>query len=247
MKEGKKLRRALEPIRDADVQLVRLTSLRDSLVALAETTPLSARCLRQIDKLAAHLRQKRQEGTTGVRILLAARSMRLQRVAAEMETALAPCLSAQSASPAHAAQQLFGGLAAELPALDAANLHAFRKRLKPALYLAQSSAATDPAAARLAAVCKKMQSAVGEWHDWQALALEARRVLPRRRKPEGLRPVLDRQAEAALQRALTRCRRNAARFLKSADACQSALCKKPAAIVSIGDVGGADFGLKLAG
>jgi hypothetical protein len=251
IREGKKLRRALEPIRDADVQLARMTSLRTALIAAAETSPPSARCLRQMDKLAVELKRKRDDGVAGVKTLLAARSKRLRRVAAEMEAALAPGVPARAASPAHAAQQLFSGLCAEVPALDAVNLHAFRKRLKPALYLAQFSAATDPAAARLAFVCKKMQSAAGEWHDWQALALEARRILPHRRKQGDLVPILERQADASLERALTRCRRAAARFLRSAAndgvQIQPSRRKKPVAMASIPDGAGADSEMQLAG
>ena len=124
---------------------------------------------------------------------------------------MAPHRLSETYSTAGAALGLFD-LASQLPHLDAANLHAYRKRLKQALYLAETSAAADPFAAHLAAAFRKIHLAAGEWHDWQALALEAGRFLKRDGKQEGLVSVLQVMEEKALKGLFGLRRRSAARF-----------------------------------
>jgi hypothetical protein len=229
-KEGKKLRKALEPLRDADVYLARLDSLRTTLKGTRDGEPqLSPRCLRQIDKLECRLKRQRDAGTDKLKSILDDRGKCLNRVSTEMETALAPHLLSGEHSTGQAALKIFSGLAGELPDLDSANLHAYRRRLKHALYLAEISAASDPLAARLAAAFRKIHLAAGEWHDWQALALEAARVLPGHGKQDGLVPVLEAMAEKALKRAVGLSRRSAALFLKRAAKVQSSTPRKPVA------------------
>lgn len=59
-KEGKKLRRALQPVRDADVCLARLNGLRETLGEAPGGKPkLSPRCLREMDKLERRLQERR--------------------------------------------------------------------------------------------------------------------------------------------------------------------------------------------
>lgn len=216
-KEGKKLRKALEPLRDADVFLARLDSLRQTLKGTRDGEPqLSPRCLRQIEMLEGRLKRQRQTGTDKLIPLLNSRGKRLNRLTAEMEAALTPQLLPVLHETGQAALKIFSRLAGKLPDLDSANLHAYRKHLKQALYLAEISAASDPMAAHLAAAFRKIHLAAGEWHDWQALALAARRVLPGHGKQDGLTPVLEAMAEKALKRAVGLSRRTAALFLKHA-------------------------------
>ncbi len=227
-KGGKKLRKALEPLRDADVFLARLASLRQSLKGTRDGEPqLSPRCLRHIEKLEALLKRHRQTGIEKLIPVLNSRGKRLNRLSTEMETALAPQLRSAMGSATQAALKIFSELAAELPNLDSANLHAFRKRLKQALYLAEISAASDPQSARLAAAFKKIHLAAGEWHDWQALSLEAARALPGCDKQDGLLPVVNAMAEAALKRALGLTRRAAAGFVKKHGKKRSCPPRKP--------------------
>ncbi len=214
-KKGKKLRQALEPVRNADVFLARLDSFRGLLPGTPDSDPqLSPRCLREIGELEDHLRQQRLAGAEKLMHFLDVSGKRLIRLSKEMETAMAPHRLSETYSTAGAALGVFSQLASELPHLDAANLHAYRKRLKQALYLAETSAAADPFAAHLAAAFRKIHLAAGEWHDWQALALEAGRFLKRDGKQEGLVSVLQVMEEKALKRALGLRRRSAARFLK---------------------------------
>ncbi len=229
-KEGKKLRRALEPIRDADVYLARLDALRDTLGGAPDGKPkVSPRCLREIDKVESLLKKQRQEGADELAAVIGDRKKRLNRHSKELEAALAPRMTSTIRSAAQAALRVFAGLATEIRELDSSNLHAYRKRLKRALYLAELSATADPLAGRLAAAFRGIHSAVGEWHDWQSLALEAGRILPERARQDGLVPVLETLAEEALQKALGVCRGSAQRLLKNVDEIQNPLGRKPVA------------------
>jgi hypothetical protein len=218
-KEGKKLRRALRRVRDADVYLARLDGLRETHGVAAEgEVELSPRCLAELEKLANRLKERREAGIGKLMALLEDRGKRLNRLSREMEAAFAPRLPASATSIAQAALKIFSELTRDLPKLDSANLHEYRKRLKPALYLAQGSAAADALAGQLAAAFRRIHLAAGEWHDWQMLAEEAGRILPGHGKlgkggQDGLLPVLQRMEEGALKRALGHCRRSTTRFL----------------------------------
>jgi CHAD domain-containing protein len=208
-KEAKKLRKALEPVRNADVYLARLESLRVPPAGVPEGgTPLSARCTSEIEKLEERLRRKRLAGIEKLVAVLGEHGKRLNRLSNEIEAAFAPHMSSKDPSTAQAALEIVAELANELPSLDATNLHQYRKRLKPALYLTEISAAADPLAGRLATAFRKIHDAIGEWHDWQALTQEADRVLHSPGKPDGLVSLLEERTEEALHRALGQCRRS---------------------------------------
>jgi CHAD domain-containing protein len=232
-KDAKKLRKALEPVRNADVYLARLDSLRTpSRGTSANQTPLSPLCARQIAKLEDRLMRKRMSGVDKLKAFIGAHGKRLNRLSKEMEATLAPAMPARAPSTAQAAMEIFARLTSELPSLDAANLHEYRKRLKQALYLAEVSAASDPLAERLTAAFRKIQNAAGEWHDWQALTLEAGRILHGRNGQDGLLPVLQAREEKALHRALGQCRRSTAHYMKNAGEIRLSLPKKPVAAES---------------
>ncbi|MGA3225426.1 MAG: CHAD domain-containing protein [Acidobacteriaceae bacterium] len=59
-----------------------------------------------------------------------------------------------------------------MPLLDAENLHEFRKATKKARYVAESGA-EGPAESSVAKALKRIQDAIGEWHDWVCLREEA--------------------------------------------------------------------------
>jgi CHAD domain-containing protein len=213
-KAGKRLRKTLGPVRDIDVFLSRLVDLRDSSSHVLDHKPhLGQRCLREIDKLQTRLENERQSGAKELMKVLAARSKRLNRRSQEIEDSAPPRMSPMEHSTADAALEIFAGITADFPVIDDTNLHAYRKRLKHALYLAEISAPADPVAKRLSAAFRKIHSAAGEWHDWQTLAGEARRILPSHGKQDGLVPVLEGLAQGALKKAVGLCRRSAAQFL----------------------------------
>jgi len=227
-KDAKKLRKALEPVRNADVYLDRLDSIRDSHGKTPESeSRLSPLCAREIAKFQDRLLRKRMTGIDKLKIFIGAHGKRLNRLSKEIEAALAPVMPAKAPSNAQAALEVFARLTKELPCLDAANLHEYRKGLKQSLYLSEISAAADPVAERLTAAFRKIQDAAGEWHDWHALTLEAGRFFRGHGKRDGLLPVLQAREKQALQRALGQCRRSTARSMKKAGELRLSLPKKP--------------------
>jgi CHAD domain-containing protein len=237
---AKKLRRALQPVRDADVFLARLERLSNAVEAQAAgTSRFGPYCRHEIVELQAGLKKQRQKSIERLTEVLHGRSEQLNRLSTEMEAALTPRIPAETVSAAPAALRVFAKLAAEFPALDSARLHEYRKRLKKALYLGEISAASDPLAGQLTTSFKKICLAAGEWHDWQVLAQEASRVLAgesrsRRERQDGLVPELESLAEAALKRALGLSRRSTPRLLKAAGAILPAARRKPVAPVPAG-------------
>ena len=235
-KEGKKLRKALAPVRNADVHLARLDSLRRAGEASKGEKKLSPRCIREIDKLEDRLRRQREAGINKLRSAIDARGKRLNRFSKELEAALTPHMPSKAHSTAPEALRIFAKLTSELPNLDAGNLHEYRKRLKQARYLVEITAASDPLAKRLAASFRRIHYAAGEWHDWQELLSKAERILPGHGEKDGLIPVLESLAKKALRRALGQCRRTAARLQKNDDNVRPMPPRKPVA---------ADPGLQL--
>jgi hypothetical protein len=215
-KEGKRLRRVLEPVRDADVYLARLNSLRSRLQGTEDgATQPNPRCLREISKLEGRLKRQRQRAVGKWTSVIETLGKRLNRLNKEIEKALTPHMPSRVRSTAPEALRIFTELTGELPNLNAGNLHEYRKRLKQARYLAEISATADPLAKRLAAAFKRIHYATGEWHDWQELARKANRFLPGHGEQDGLLRVLEALAEKALHRALGQCRRSTARLLKN--------------------------------
>lgn len=63
-----------------------------------------------------------------------------------------------------------------MPHLDAENLHDFRKGAKKARYVAEAGE-EDAAANAIAKAIKRVQDAIGDWHDWEVLAQESHEAL----------------------------------------------------------------------
>jgi CHAD domain-containing protein len=228
-KDGKKLRKALEPVRNADVYLARLDSLRSTGETSEGEKHLSPRCIREISKLEDRLRRRRKAGFNKLMDAIDARGKRLNRFSKELEAELAPHMPSRVHSTAPEALRIFAELASEFPNLDAGNLHEYRKRLKQARYLVEISATADPLAKRLAAAFRRIHYTAGEWHDWQELARKAGRILSGHGKQDGLIPVLEALAAKALHRALGQCRSTAARFLKNVSNVRPFPPRKPVA------------------
>ena len=227
-KEGKKLRKALAPVRDADVHLARLKSLSKTNQGASEgEKKLSPHCIREIEQTRGPVKATRKSGINKLIAAIDARGKRLNRSSKELEAALTPHMPTKVHSTAPEALRIFAELAGELPSLDAGNLHEYRKRLKQARYLAEISATADPLAKRLAAAFRRIHYAAGEWHDWQELARKANRFLPGHGEQDGLIPVLEELAEKALHRALGQCRRTTARLLKNGGDTRTLPPRKP--------------------
>lgn len=69
---------------------------------------------------------------------------------------------------------------AAIPELRASNLHEFRKRLKMSRYIAEANP-RSPQSVKLAKKLVGVQDAIGAWHDWDALMLEAQDRLGHKR------------------------------------------------------------------
>lgn len=210
-KQAQRLRRVLGRVREIDVWMGMLRRLKASMSESTEYVPRSSReCIRQIERTEERLKEKR--------------SVLERRLVAEIENRRAQLKSAgedvgeavevrHGAADSHAFEQIlarFASVAAEFPALDEENLHEFRKRIKTVRYLAEISGG-DPACSRLAAQMKKMQTAIGDWHDWQALAQEVSRG--RRKRGGALAELLDAMRAEAFDAAIASCHAVTTRLL----------------------------------
>ncbi len=86
-----------------------------------------------------------------------------------------------------------------MPLLDRENLHDFRKGAKKARYIAESDE-SDAAAKAIAKTIKRVQDAIGKWHDWEIVAGEAREALGN--AGEALQSDLLARAQWAYERAM---------------------------------------------
>ncbi len=203
-KQAEKLRQALGPAREIDVWIGKLHGLRASLSASEEYVPRSMQeCLRGIDRLEERLQRKRRSAGKKLAAAIEKKKARFTKAAEKLE---ATPEDPRLADPAGIAEELvvdFRRVQAEFSVLDEANLHDFRKRIKTVRYLAEMHAGADRECARIATQMKKLQGAIGEWHDWQALADETQRMQHAWSKPlaELLESVSKETFEAALETA----------------------------------------------
>ena len=86
-----------------------------------------------------------------------------------------------------------------MPLLDKENLHDFRKGAKKARYVAESDD-KDTAAQALAKAVKRVQDAIGEWHDWVVVSEEAHEALGK--GGASLQAELEARAQHAYERAM---------------------------------------------
>jgi CHAD domain-containing protein len=95
------------------------------------------------------------------------------------------------------AMDFFARAAYAMPRLDTQNLHDFRKAAKKARYIAEAGSADQSSVAK---ALKRVQDAIGEWHDWLCLQQDAREALGDD-APE-LRAALDAEVERHFSSAL---------------------------------------------
>lgn len=194
-KQGKRLRRALAPLREVDASLPRLAGLRKMLAAGAEQTPSSRQCQRQALRLEASLKRQRQRAAQSLCRWIVKRQKRLQSLSRQAASLLALPMQSLAESAAQSLPELMRELAARFSPQDADSLHAFRKRVKKVRSLAVIAGA-DPALHALAVELRAVQAAAGEWRDWQVLA-----EIAHLNRAGQLALLLDARACQALQRA----------------------------------------------
>ena len=229
-RQAEKLRQVLGPVREADVWLEKLVSLRATLAKNDGYRPRSTReCMRQIEELENKLTQKRKTWEKKLLAEIDDRKVQIEKLSKRLELDSAPLIGKCGSGGGRQIIEQFAAIVAEFPALNEDNLHTFRKSIKTVRYVAEIFAASDPEAGRHAAQLKKMQSAIGEWHDWQDLAKEQRHA---HKKHDELVDLLDALTAESLEKALEICERVTAQLLRTrgrdaADFSQHAAQKRP--------------------
>jgi CHAD domain-containing protein len=218
-----KLRHALGRVREIDVWIGMLRSLRASVSENTGYVPRSAcDCARQMERLEERLKQKRRAGEKKLVAEIENRRDALLAIVEEVGREVRN--HGRDPHPFEHIRARFAAAAAEFPALEKANLHEFRKRIKTVRYLAELSPA-DAACSRLAAQMKKVQTAIGEWHDWDSLA----RAVPRgkRGKNGQLAELLDTIADESFEAAVATCHSATARLVRENGSQDGAVISPP--------------------
>jgi CHAD domain-containing protein len=213
-----KIRRRAGVVRDADVHMEMLRELRRKALAGQLRGPVRAGAsphagsafLRECRALEAELAWRRAAAAGRLQHRAEKWQRRLQaRVEAVLKADPPPSRSSQTVarnSAGEIALASFRRLCERMPQLDERNLHDFRKAARRARYQAETAA--DAGSRRIAAQWKRLQDKIGVWHDWLALAEQARAVMhaasPLVRRLESLRDRRYRDALRAARRARTR-------------------------------------------
>jgi CHAD domain-containing protein len=201
-KQAEKLRRALGPVRELDVWIGKLRGLRASLSETGDYVPRSMHdCISGIDRLEDRLTQKRRSAEKKLVAQIEKSGSRLLKASEDVASELSSFVFGAEAGIAEDLAARFHAVRAEFPAFDEVNLHDFRKRIKTVRYLAEIYAGTDRACAQIATQMKKVQSAIGEWHDWQDLGREAHHG--RHAKNKALTELLDTISAESFEKALS--------------------------------------------
>lgn len=229
LRQLKKVRRAAGTVRDLDVHR---ELLADNLLPAADSAP---------DKVAAELTEATESAAAGsvavTPLIEQARSLDAWLNARRSVAADALCATLDDHARAllEAEQQFMDAIAQRrsvlqrahrpadrlaledylrlmdaMPLLDKENLHDFRKGAKKARYVAESDD-QDPAAEAMAKAIKRVQDAIGDWHDWEVVAEEAHEALGKDGAP--LEADLETRAQQAYERALRTTSTTGRRFI----------------------------------
>ena len=202
-RQSARLRQALGRVRELDVWISKLRGLRASLIETPHYVPASTRdCSRQIDRLESRLKEKRRWFEKKLVAEIDKRQAQLTRAAEEAGAAVESGTRTFGLDMFENVLARFAAVAAAFPTLTDENLHDFRKQIKTVRYLAEIVPG-DAACARLAAQMQKLQSAIGEWHDWHVLAQDVSRS--KRGKRQFLAELLENIAQESLESALETC------------------------------------------
>ena len=177
LRQLKQIRRAAGPVRDLDVHRKLLENLVGKTAAGSDADPLYKQPetkhaeTKQAEMLDDWLKTERKHLARGMQKQLRKR----QHGLAQRQTAVlnaigsVPIESLQTGRSADAvALEEFVRATDAMPLLDAENLHDFRKATKKARYVAESATEKGPYSS-VAKALKRVQDAIGEWHDWLCL------------------------------------------------------------------------------
>jgi CHAD domain-containing protein len=170
----KQIRRAAGEVRDLDVHRKLLESWASKESPLPEAASAN-RLHEQAQLLDTWLKGERKHLAHGMQKQIRKR----QRGLAERQAAFLAAIGSVPSGSSRASRSTdavaledFVRTADAMPLLDAENLHEFRKATKKARYVAESGG-EGQAESSVAKALKRIQDAIGEWHDWVCLREEA--------------------------------------------------------------------------
>lgn len=205
MKQARKIRKVLSPIRAVDVYRSRLANLRTTLEERNDAhLHIKPELLEQVDRLDIHLKRQRKKTERRLSERIRARLENVREIADSLETVF---LEMMAESGSISASSEIAALMSEFPEFSEENLHSFRKRLRQVRYRAEASAVTDPNVKRAIGMLRSLQVEIGTWHDWDALTGEARKALRGIAKGNDLAALLGELAGESLTRAIEACAR----------------------------------------
>jgi CHAD domain-containing protein len=179
----KRLRRRAGRVRDIDVQIIALRTLkigRDSGRRAQLARHLNDRRTRRERKLQKALDREtiynlRRRLARVERAVLAPPPAPQPAAAAAPSAASAKPPQQEEVQPVSLALRMFATIAKQQGAFTEATLHRFRTRSKRVRYVAEM-AGDDPEANRIVSQIKRMQDAIGDWHDWLTLSQTAQKL-----------------------------------------------------------------------
>lgn len=207
--QSRKLREVLGEVRDADVTLGKLKMLREEMLGSNGAAPVDApECMREIKKLEREVKRTRRAGARELVDWLEEQGTRLEKRMLRLEKELDQLNPFPAGCGRVLLSEFLSGQASSPPKLNRKTLHEFRKQLKKVRYLTEISASGERSHEVLSIPLRKLQSALGEWHDWDALVRTARRALGARGEAACLVQRLEDRAVKALRSALAQTRRS---------------------------------------
>jgi CHAD domain-containing protein len=175
LRQLKQIRRAAGPVRDLDVHRKLLENLVGKAAPGDDANPLQA----QAEMLDDWLKSERKHLARGMQKQMRKRQHGLEGRQTAVLHAIGS-VSLETAGTGRSADAValedFVRAADAMPLLDAENLHDFRKATKKARYVAESATEKGPYSS-VAKALKRIQDAIGDWHDWQCLCEEAETAL----------------------------------------------------------------------
>jgi CHAD domain-containing protein len=185
LRELKQIRRAAGAVRDLDVQRKLLENWvgeqipkQDAAPGSSETSPPEMQAeMKQAEMLDAWLKGERKHLAQVMQKQIRKRQQGLAKGQGALFTAITRVPLGRSIAPRSAdavALEDFVRASDAMPLLHAENLHDFRKATKKARYVAEVGAEGNSGVAK---ALKRVQDAIGEWHDWVCLGEEAEAAL----------------------------------------------------------------------
>jgi CHAD domain-containing protein len=180
----KRLRRRAGRVRDVDVQIIALRTLK-----IGRDAARKAQLARHLNDRRARRERKLQKALDPETVRdLRRRLTRVQKALLAPPPAPRPAAARAAASaaptkppqkeevqPVSLALRMFATVAKQQGAFTEATLHRFRNRSKRVRYVAEI-AGDDPEAKRIVSQIKRMQDAIGDWHDWFTLTQTAQKL-----------------------------------------------------------------------